>query len=225
MEDGQSGNWADRLEIGLLFAALFAAAFLLPIAFFGGGMWLELALPGVPALTLAAVGVASVGSHRRLGAVLLLVLAPLALAIGLEVVELPRGGESVGRELSLAVTAVAYFLGTARAIGGPGGRLPTGGAQPILLPASLLLLALGVAGATLADDGHYALHYGEAAREARFLGSSLALVLGSVTMLGVGPALARAPRERARPPQQLVGRLVLYFSLAIVGLLLLDRLS
>jgi hypothetical protein len=123
------------------------------------------------------------------------------------------------------VTAVAYFLGTARAIGGPSGRLPTGGAQHVLLPASLLLLVLGVVGATWVDHAHYATYHGDGANEARFLGSSLALVLGSVTMLWMGPSLVRAPRAQVRPPQQLIGRLILYFSLATVGLLLLDRLA
>jgi hypothetical protein len=225
MENRASGNWGDRAEIIVLFAALFTAAFVLPIVFFGRAEWLELTLPGVPALALAVAGIGLVVARPGLGSALLLVGAPVAMALGLGYVVQPTGGESVSRELSLAVTGVAYFLGTARAIGGPSGRLPTGAAQRALLPASLLLLALGIAGATLADEAHYVTHHGDGALEARFLGSSIALAIGSVTMLGLGPSLARAPRARIRPPQQLVGRMILYFSLAIVGLLLLDRLG
>jgi hypothetical protein len=225
MENRASGNWADRAEIVLLFAALFTAAFVLPIAFFGRGEWLELTLPGVPSLALAVAGIGFTVARPALAALLLLVAAPLVMALGLDHVSQPMGGESVGRELSLAVTGVAYFLGTARAIGGPAGRLPAGSAQLVLLPASLLLLALGISAATLADEAHYVTHHGEAALEARFLASSIALAVGSVTMLSLGPSLARAPRAQIRPPQRLVGRLILYFSLATVGLLLLDRLG
>jgi len=225
MEERAAGNIGDRLEIALLFAALFAAAFVMPLAFDGLGTWKDVVLPGVPAAALALVGVALFRRRPALSAAIALVAAPAAVAIGIEAVEAPPGGEGVARELSLAVTGVAYFLGTARAFGGPAGRLPSGSAQAALLPASLALLSLGLVGASLAGASHYASHFGEGALEARFLGSSLSLVLGSVTMLAVGPALARAPRVSPRPPQQLVGRAILYASLAAVGLLLLERIS
>jgi len=225
VENHRSENWGDQVEIALFFAALFSTIFLLPAVFFGASTLPRNLLVGAPSALAGALGILLAGRRPKLAAPLLLLVAPLAMALGVEFLEAPRGGEGVSRELAVAVTAVAYFLGVARALGGPRGRLPTGPAQRVLLPAAWLLLAFGVAGASITDDAHYAASFGAGAVEARFLGSAIALTLASVSLLGVGPSLARQPVFHPRPPQQLVGRLILYFSLAIVGLLLLDRLG